>query len=62
MKLSDIGATLGFSAETIRKNLREIEAYQRIAGNPEPPPKSSNNIIYNPIEMITKDERKGEDN
>lgn len=49
---ADIGAALGISAETIRRNLREIEAYDKMKGGTSTPTQSTMSdsiLIYNPI-------------
>lgn len=52
---AEIGAVLGCSSETIRRNLRSMEAYDKMHGNPPPHPTESSNIIYNHIQKDKSD-------
>lgn len=53
-KHEEIAVLLGCSPETIRRNLRQIEAWQRMQEdkkNPQHNSTKTDNIIYNPIKM-----------
>ena len=47
----EIAALIGVSSETIRRSLREMEAYDRLNGSQNQTQESTNNIIYNHIDI-----------
>lgn len=60
-KHEDIAAVLGCSAETVRRHLRQMEAYERMTNvqvNTHTDTTENNNIIYNHIDLTKFDKSK----
>lgn len=50
---SEIGVVLGFSAETVRRHLRQIDAYEKMKGNVKKAeiPQTKENIIFSKVDV-----------